>query len=453
MKMRDLTELAGRNLSEAILRNSLTTLGIGVGVASLVAILSLGVGLQDLISQRLNASGLFNAVIVNSRIEGRGGFGGRGRGGFAGPNDGVNTDVPPRPLDDDARRDLAQIPGVAEVYPEVRFPTGIKFADNTYQTIVSGVPQSGKGTGAFDGIEGAFFSSPDAAEAILQVELAKQLSPSNPNALIGKNVTLNYAERQDLPASSSGGISGGFQVVPHDENLRIVGIVESQPASAGGGFGQVRLMIPLALAEKLQAAQGNDLRSVLGGGAGRTNYPTLTVKVVNPAQVEAVETAIKAKGFGAFSLLDASKNLKLLFDVLDAFFGSFGGLALVVASLGIVNTLVMAILERRREIGILKALGASDADVKMLFFTEAGCMGFAGGVVGVVIGWLISRGINLGANIYLHRQNLPSAELTAVPVWMAAAAIGIAIVVSLLAGLYPASRAAKLNPVEALRYE
>ncbi len=452
MKIGDLTELATRNLREAILRNSLTTLGIGVGVASLVAILSLGVGLQDLISQRLNSSGLFNAVIVTPRVEGRGGLG-RGRGGFVGANDGVNTDVPPRPLDEATRREFEQIPGVADAYPEVRFPTGLKFGDNTYQTVVSGVPESSKGTGAFDGITGSFFSSPDASEAILQLELAKQLLPSNPDGLIGQNITLNYAERQELPASSDGGISGGFQVVPHDQNLRVVGIVESEPMSVGGGFGQIRLMIPLAVAEKLQAAQGNDFRSVLGGGANRPNYQSLTVKVADPNQVENIETAIKAKGFGAFSLLDASRNLKLLFDVLDAFFGSFGGLALVVASLGIVNTLVMAILERRREIGILKALGASDADVKMLFFTEAGCMGLAGGLVGVFIGWLISRGINLGANIYLHRQNLPSAQLTAVPVWMAGAAIAISICVSLMAGLYPASRAAKLNPVEALRYE
>jgi putative ABC transport system permease protein len=118
-----------------------------------------------------------------------------------------------------------------------------------------------------------------------------------------------------------------------------------------------------------------------------------------------------------------------------------------------VNTLVMAILERRREIGILKALGASDGDVKMLFFTEAGCMGLLGGVIGVVLGWSIGRAINFGANVYLHRQNLPSANLTSVPIWLVAAAIGISILVSLVAGLYPASRAAKLDPVEALRYE
>jgi putative ABC transport system permease protein len=447
MKMRDLTELAARNLREAVLRNSLTTLGIGVGVASLVAILSLGVGLQDLASQRLSNSGLFNAVIVMSRENGRGGFG-RGRA----MGDDATPPVPPRPLDEDARKELQQIPDVTEVYPEVRFPTGIKFGDNTYPTIVAGVPQSSQGGGAYDGIQGSFFSGPEAHEAILQIELAKQISP-NPNSLIGQNITLNYAERQTLAPSADGGISGGFSVVPHEEQLRIVGIIDTEPATGAGGFGQVRLMIPLEVAEKLQAAQTNDLRSVLGSNAGRANYASLTVKVSDPAQVEAVEDNIKARGFGAFSLLDASKNLTLVFRVFDTLFGSFGGLALVVASLGIVNTLVMAILERRREIGILKALGASDADVKMLFFTEAGCMGLLGGVFGVVLGWGIGRAINFGANVYLHRQNLPSAALTAVPIWLVGAAIAVSIGVSLIAGLYPASRAAKLNPVEALRYE
>ena len=445
MKLRDLTELAGRNLREAVLRNSLTTLGIGVGVASLVAILSLGVGLQQLANKRLTNSGLFNAVIVMSRQNFRGGFG-RGRG------QETDSSTPPRPLDENARKELAQIPGVVEVYPEVRFPTGIKFNNNTYPTVVAGVPQSSKGGGAYDGIEGSFFSGPDAQEAILQIELAKQLS-SNPNSLIGQDVTLNYAERQALTPSAAGGISGGFSVVPHEEKLKIVGIISTEPATGAGGFGQVRLIIPLDVAEKLQAAQTNDLRSVLGGNGGRPNYASLTVKVDDPAQVEGIEDNIKARGFGAFSLLDASKNLTLIFGVFDTLFGSFGGLALVVASLGIVNTLVMAILERRREIGILKALGASDGDVKKLFFTEAGCMGLLGGLIGVALGWAIGRGINFGANVYLHRQNLPSIQLTAVPIWMVISAIAISIGVSLAAGLYPASRAAKLNPVEALRYE
>ena len=177
------------------------------------------------------------------------------------------------------------------------------------------------------------------------------------------------------------------------------------------------------------------------------------MRVNDPPQVKAVEDSIKVMGFTAFSLLDASKSLSLVFTVFDLFLGIFGSLALVVASLGIVNTLVMAILERRREIGILKALGASDSDVRRLFFVEAGAMGSLGGVLGICIGWLIGHAINFGTNVYLKGRNLPAISVTAVPWWMVAAAIVFSIAVSLAAGIYPASRAASLDPVEALRYE
>ena len=133
--------------------------------------------------------------------------------------------------------------------------------------------------------------------------------------------------------------------------------------------------------------------------------------------------------------------------------GIFGSLALAVASIGIVNTLVMAILERRREIGVMKAIGASDSDVKRLFFAEAGAMGILGGMVGVGLGWAIGRVINIGTNIYLKRQSLPPDNFWAVPWWLVAAAIMFSFLVSLISGLYPAGRAARLDPVQALRYE
>ena len=131
----------------------------------------------------------------------------------------------------------------------------------------------------------------------------------------------------------------------------------------------------------------------------------------------------------------------------------FGSLALAVASLGIINTLVMAILERRREIGVLKALGASDRDVRRLFFAEAGVMGLGGGVAGVLLGWAIGQGIQLVTNTYLRRESIPAENIWSVPWWLIAGAIGFSVLVSLIAGMYPASRAAKLDPVEALRYE
>lgn len=457
MKTRDLGELAIRNLREALLRNSLTTLGIAVGVASLVAMLSLGVGLQELASKRLSNSGLFDTVIVMSRSASR---------GFGRPseprNDPANKPAPrvSPPLDDAARQAMQKLPNVVEVYPQVRFPTEVRYSGAPYATMVAGIPESAQGNGAFDGIDGKFFSGANANEAILQIEFAKDLS-EQPSSLLGKELVLRYAERQALAAPAgapdaagsdvSGG--GGFSVVPREMNLRIVGIVDTEPAAGFGGLGSGRVLIPLEVAQKLRAAQLNDLRDVVRGTNGKTTYASLTIRAKSPSQVEKIETAVKDMGFSTFSLLDATRNLRIFFTIFDLLLAIFGSLALAVSTLGIVNTLVMAILERRREIGVLKALGAANRDVMQLFFAEAGVMGLAGGVLGVGMGWLIGRAVTWGTNVYLQRQNLPPAHVFSVPLWLVFWGIIFSIGVSLLAGLYPASRAARLNPVEALRYE
>jgi putative ABC transport system permease protein len=461
MKPRDLTELAVRNLREAILRNSLTTLGVAVGVASLVAMLSLGVGLQTLASQRLTKSGLFDAVFVTSRRDFRG-PGGEGREGPP-----RKSSAPPekfKPLDDDARQQFAKLPNVVDVYPQIRFLTDVRYQGNSYSTNVLGVPESSRATSAFDAITGKYFSSPTAEEAILQADFAKELSPQ-PAALVGKEITLRYAERRavssdeiskepDIDKQLDEMMSGGISIVSREKKLRIAGIIESDPSAGIGGFGGGRVFLPIRVAEQLHAAQANDVQDfVRGGGSGKPTYAALTIRAKSPKDVLPIEDAIKKLGFNAFSLLDASKTLRQVFIVFDMFLGLFASLALTVASLGIVNTLLMAILERRREIGVLKSLGATDGDVRSLFFAEAGAMGLFGGIFGVALGWLIGQALTWGTTIYLRRQDLPGVKISYVPWWLAASAIAFAVAVSLVAGLYPAGRAARLNPIDALRYE
>ena len=449
MKPRDLTDLALRNLREAILRNTLTTLGVAVGVASLVAMLSLGVGLQQLASKRLSQSGLFDTIVVTPKNNFR---------GMSRPQREPQSDKPPRVLDDDARKEIAALGNVIEVYPQVRFFTEVRFNDKPFATVVAGMPDSSRNSGSFDGMQGSFFSSPTANEAILQIEFAKDLS-DKPASLLGQDLVLRYAERQALPTDNSGSVNsdgsgGGFSVVPKELRLKIVGVVETEPAQGYGGYGNARLLMPLQTAATLRAAQVNDLRDIVrDSAANKTTYASLSVRAKSPSQVAAIETSIKSMGFAAFSLLDASKSLRTFFSVFDSLLGIFGSLALAVSTLGIVNTLVMAILERRREIGVLKALGATDSDVKKLFFVEAGVMGFFGGIFGVLFGWLLGRTITMGTNLYLKRQNLNPIELSSVTWWLILAALVFGVLVSLAAGLYPASRAAKLNPVDALRYE
>lgn len=480
MRAYDLIELAGRNLREAGLRNSLTTLGIGVGVASLVAMLSLGIGLQKLATRQLGRSGLFDTVVVTSRDNARG-----PRFAQAAPVTGQ-----PKPLDDAARHSFEQMSSVVEVYPNFSAVADVRLESNkagNHYTVVGTLPQSARSSEAFDDVQGSFFSAYDAQEVIILSDFGRELldlpreprgadvklSAEQSDQLLGKYVVLRYHKRE---AGESAPLSGkarkkgepdpddidnsddtpaeerqSFNLVPKQLKLKIVGIVSSEPNRALRQ-GRTPMFLPLALAESLDMVQAGELWSTLRPADTKT-YMALIVRVAKSKAVAQVEEDIKKQGFNTFSILDASKGITRFFTFLDLFLGIFGSLALAVASLGIVNTLVMAIMERRREIGIMKALGASDRDVRRIFFFEAGSMGILGGAVGAGLGWTIGRVINFATNIYLQRQDIRPENFWVVPPWLVAVALGFSVIVSLGAGLYPASRAARLDPVQALRHD
>lgn len=481
MKTGDLVELAARNLRESVLRNSLTTVGISVGVASLVAMLSLGIGLQHLAASRLAKSGLFDSIYVTSgrRVQGANGRWERRKG-------------PPPPLDEPARQKMAAFSEVSEVYPDIRFPAEVKLdsagvvqdppqqsagtksesgeaaasGDSSrgrdYQ-LISGLPMSARQLETFDNMKGKYFSAPDAAEVILQSDEARSLS-DKPEDLLGKDIVIRYASRhllKDNDSAAAGASEFGaaselsvYAVTPVERKLRVVGLVESKADAGIRGAGSAGAYVPVVLAQQLEPMQATQVRLAGDRDPMSNSYQALIVRVSRSGQVEPVEDKIKQLGYNTFSLLDATRSLRRFFAILDLFLGIFGSLALAVASLGIINTLVMSILERRREIGIMKAIGASDGDVQKLFFAEAGAMGVFGGTLGVLLGWMIGRVINFGTRIYMQRQQqFTPDDVWLVPLWLVLGAIGFSLVVSLVAGLYPAARAARLDPVQALRYD
>jgi len=260
---------------------------------------------------------------------------------------------------------------------------------------------------------------------------------------------MRYAERD---ATGPGADAASFSVISRELPLTIVGVTDLDPDSMRGSA-RARVFLPQKLIEGMHAMQAYDMRDSTRAASAEPAYSTVLARVTGAGKVDSVEQAVKKLGYNTFSILDATKSMRRFFTIVDLFLGIFGSLALTVASIGIINTLVMAILERRREIGIMKAVGASDADVKGLFFAEAGAMGLLGGIFGVILGWVIGRVINFGTNIYLVRQGFAREQIWSVPLWLVGAALAFAFVVSLLSGLYPASRAAKLDPVQALRYE
>jgi ABC-type lipoprotein release transport system permease subunit len=213
MKLPDLTELALRNLRESVLRNSLTTIGISVGVASLVAMLSLGIGLQQLASRRLMKSGLFDTVVVSSRRDLRN-FGHDEE--RSGPTPGES-----RILDESALREIEHLPNVVEANPDIRFITELRYEDKPHLTMVAALPESQKSNDAFESMQGHFFSSDTAPEVVIQKSFAEELLGKTPKPgvddtnvselaapLLGKELTMRYAQREASQAPAAPWHSG-----------------------------------------------------------------------------------------------------------------------------------------------------------------------------------------------------------------------------------------------------
>jgi len=182
-------------------------------------------------------------------------------------------------------------------------------------------------------------------------------------------------------------------------------------------------------------------------------YSSVSVRVSSAKYIEPVKKQIQDWGFKTFALLDQLEEMKKVFIFMDMFLFAVGMIAIVVASLGIINTMVMSILERYKEIGIAKAVGASDRDVKKIFFFESGMIGFLGGVFGLVLGWAVSMIINLIINSIASREGVPYINYFSFPWWLCLGAILFSILVSLAAGIYPTLRAARVDPVVALRHD
>ena len=330
MKTYDLSELALRNLRESSLRNSLTTIGISVGVASLVAMLSLGIGLQKLATRRLASSGLFDTVVVTSRRDLR---------GFS-RDDERNTAsaAESRRLDESARQEIERLPEALEAYPDIRFITEFRYQDKPHLTMVSGIPASARSNDAFSGIQGSFFSSEDAPEVILQKSFAAELldqaiQPGQEDAipvaqlakpLLGQELTMRYAERLPPPSTEGATEPAGqtptlkenenpseaaYSVISREQKLKIVGVSDLDPDSMRGAA-RARVFLPLKLAEHLHVMQPSDLRDSMRSFNKQPSYSTISVRVKSPKQIEGVEQAIKKLGFNTFSILDATRSLR-----------------------------------------------------------------------------------------------------------------------------------------------
>jgi hypothetical protein len=319
-------------------------------------------------------------------------------------------------------------------------------------------------------------SSPNADEAVVTERFARDFGFASPADAIGKTLELlappdNKEEEEETP---------NFFGIPLDDpgldestavevrKFTIAGVLgEAKDGAAQGGLRGMmpgaRVYIPLEVAHKWTLSHRGPMSQValalareqgnLGQGQNE-GYDAAVVRVSDPKHLTEVRAKITALGFGSFSIVDELDQIRLVFLIIDSVLGLLGGISLLVASFGIANTMIMSILERTREIGIMKAIGAEDREIKLIFFVEAAVIGLTGGVIGVLLAWGIDGLANrLAYRFILKPQGASFVDFFSIPPYLWIGAILFALLISIMAALYPASRAARIDPVRALRHD
>ena len=483
MSFLDILYLALRNLRQAKLRFALTTMGVVVGVAVIVTMMSFGLGLQQNMLDRFKALDFFNEIQVF----------GQGLGTLAGvenrrgDNDRRRDRMdkkPTRILDDAGVAEIASIPGVAYVEPTVNFGSLIRANGKVLSQFIGGANVPNLASRFQEFMAGKMISAPNAEEAIVSERFTRNFGFQKPNDAVGQTIELltpaqddkssAAKEEEDQPPNFFGipieddGLDESNPSGIEIRKFRITGVLGEIKEGVGQGglrglMPTADVYVPLAVAHDLsirnRSAMGQVALSLarnkgaLGEGQAE-GYELAVVRVSDPAMLTEVRRQITEKGFSSFSIIDEIEQIRTVFLIIDSVLGLLGGISLLVASFGIANTMIMSILERTREIGIMKAIGAEDREIKLIFFVEAAVIGVFGGVVGVLIAWGIDGIANrLAYRFILKPQGASFIDFFSLPPYLSIGAILFALLVSIAAALYPASRAARIDPVRALRHD
>jgi len=485
MSFLDILHLALRNLRQAKLRAILTTMGVIVGVAVIVTMMSFGLGLQSNMLARFKALDLFNEIQVF----------GRGLSNLAGLDRGRSRDegesggrrrgdkTPTRILDDAGIKEIAAIKGVAYVEPSVNFGSYVRANGKMLTQTVGGANIPNASTRFQNFAAGKMISSAGADEAVVSERFVRDFGYAKPADAVGQTLELlappsDNKKKEETTEEETPNFFG----IPLDDpgldessadlevkKFRIAGVLSTE-IKEGAGQGGLRGMmpgagiyLPLQMAHQWTIRHRGPMSQVelalarASGnlGEGQTEgYDRAVVRVEDPVQLTAVRQKITELGFSSFSIVDEIDQIRTVFLIIDSVLGLLGGISLLVASFGIANTMIMSILERTREIGIMKAIGAEDREIKLIFFVEAAVIGVVGGVVGVFIAWGIDGLANrLAYRFILKPQGASFIDFFSMPIYLSVGAILFALIVSILAALYPASRAARIDPVRALRHD
>jgi putative ABC transport system permease protein len=429
MRLTDTINFARSNVGRTPLRTALTATGIAIGTAAVVTLLALGNGIQAIAVGQAASFSAVTSVLV-----------------FPGVN-GTHPQ-PITPANVATFRTYGQVKSVVTSLstPGLRIAIDGKSVDtrsDAKSPLADGVTLiSGAGGGSME-VDGV----------IVPKSLLAALGQS-PVSIVGRPITLT--EGGDVCCTDPN--SGGLVVLGPERSFaaHVAGVVDDSTNTQGGrGPNEVKATPAVSLAGPL----GATIDGAPGGQTGgqyldKQGYSSAVV-VTNDARVTAgIAGRIKAMGLRAQDRADLLARIDFFFNIIKGGLGAIGGIALLVATVGIANTMIMTVLERTREIGIMKALGAEPRTIRVLFLTETALNGVIGGVAGLVLAFGASFLLNFGFTKFIQSQGgtVPG-SLFVIPPLLVLEALALAIAVSLIGGALPSRRAVRLQPLDALRYE
>lgn len=459
MRISDYIEVAAGNLWKKKLRTILTTAGVVIGIGALVCMFAFGQGVQRNITDQFNKVDILYDIVVSSprqgggpRFRGRDDPDGPRRGGRRGARAGANDPNAP-PLDSRFLEEARKIPGVETVFPELRFPAQLRLGAREQFTLVQVLSADICRSGKMPLRAGRCYDANDPNGMMISDSMVRRLGLAEPADALGKEIevvtlSLDFGLRSLMRMAFPQEGQMGLPVARTSYRFTIVGVAERMPF---GGISDAYVQPAMAAGmRKLAFTNIWDLYQPPGQGA---NHSSVTVKARSPADVASVKKELESRGYNTFTLMDQLDEMRIGFLIMDMFLLAVGMIGITVASLGIVNTMVMSILERYREIGIMKAVGATDGDVQRIFLFESGAIGLLGGTFGLALAAAVALIVNEVINAIMAREHAPRMAYFDFPWWLCVGAIVFSILVSLLAGLYPTRRAARVDPVVALRHD
>lgn len=422
MNLPDAASMALGNLARRKGRTALTLVGVVIGAAAVVLLVSLGIGLKlevlklfqgddELRTLRATRTAVADRAPSNPFAA------------FSAPFDAI-------PIGEDEIADLARLPGVDRIVPDLNLILDSRINEKT----VGPVPVAGAAPGDDDFyrrhlLAGRIWSGPDEPACLFPSHLLGIRAGLKAEEALGRTILFSRGKRDD-PAEP--------------RTFTITGVIDSDRLGMRGR----QLYLPWGRASALRELTKGGL---LPFGYEQGKYLSVEIRATDTNAVEELKNRLRNLNYQVLTSADIIGTVSTVFIVVEGFMACIGAIGLVVSLFGIANTMAMSVLERTREIGVLKALGARNADIRRIFLLEAGTIGLLGGLLGLALGAVAASALSW---VVRSLTQLPdSVTLFHVSSWLAAGAVAFSVAVSVVAGLLPALRASRLDPVRALRDE